>query len=64
MVRINGIDTDAAGRTLQAYLQEAGYGQQHIAVERNGSIVPRGTYDTVTLADGDTVEIVHFVGGG
>ncbi len=64
MVRINGKDTNAAGLTLQAYLDQAGFSHQHIAVERNGSIVRRGTYDSVILADGDDVEIVHFVGGG
>lgn len=64
MVRINGTDVNAAGMTLAAYVDQAGFVLQHIAVERNGSIVPRGTYDTVTLADGDTIEIVHFVGGG
>ena len=35
-----------------------------VAVERNGAIVPRSTLAGVTLADGDTLEIVHFVGGG
>ena len=35
-----------------------------VAVERNGVIVPRSTLGGVALADGDTLEIVHFVGGG
>ncbi len=35
-----------------------------VAVERNGVIVPRSTLGTVTLGDGDVLEIVHFVGGG
>ena len=35
-----------------------------VAVERNGVIVPRSTLDGVALADGDVLEIVHFVGGG
>jgi thiazole synthase len=33
-------------------------------VERNGEIVPRSTHDRARLADGDSLEIVHFVGGG
>lgn len=65
MVRINGLDTDnAAGLTIQTYLETTGLGKSHVAVERNGSIVPRSTFSEVTLADGDTIEIVHFVGGG
>jgi thiazole synthase len=35
-----------------------------VAVERNGLIVPRSTLADVALADGDVLEIVHFVGGG
>jgi thiazole synthase len=35
-----------------------------VAVERNGDIVPRSTLANVVLADGDVLEIVHFVGGG
>ena len=35
-----------------------------VAVERNLVIVPRSTLAEVMLADGDALEIVHFVGGG
>ncbi len=35
-----------------------------VAVERNATIVPRSTLGQVALADGDVLEIVHFVGGG
>jgi sulfur carrier protein len=35
-----------------------------VAVERNGEVVPRAEHVTTTLAEGDVVEIVHFVGGG
>ena len=35
-----------------------------VAVERNGIIVPRSTLGAVLLDEGDTLEIVHFVGGG
>jgi sulfur carrier protein len=35
-----------------------------VAVERNLEIVPRSSYARARLADGDRIEIVHFVGGG
>jgi thiamine biosynthesis protein ThiS len=35
-----------------------------VAVERNLEIVPRAMLGEVTVADGDSYEIVHFVGGG
>ncbi|ODT87595.1 sulfur carrier protein ThiS [Phenylobacterium sp. SCN 70-31] len=35
-----------------------------VAVERNLEIVPRSAYAKTALADGDRIEIVHFIGGG
>ena len=35
-----------------------------VAVERNEEIVPRSAYGETWLADGDQLEIVHFIGGG
>ncbi len=35
-----------------------------LAVERNGVIVPRSRHAQERLAAGDTIEIVHAVGGG
>jgi thiamine biosynthesis protein ThiS len=35
-----------------------------VAVERNLEIVPRSAYGQTHLADGDRIEIVHFIGGG
>jgi thiamine biosynthesis protein ThiS len=37
---------------------------RRVAVEHNLSIIKRQTFDRVVVADGDTVEIVNFVGGG
>ena len=64
MVLINGESLDVAGKTVAAYLAEAGYDTQRLAVERNGEIVPRAQYDAVIFQEGDRVEIVRFVGGG
>ena len=64
MLKINGQDVNAAGKTLANYIAEAGYNQARIAVERNEEIVPKSKYSETVLADGDCVEIVNFVGGG
>lgn len=37
---------------------------KQVAVERNCEIVPRSRYAEVSLADGDRIEIVQFIGGG
>ena len=35
-----------------------------VAIEYNGSIVPKINYKKKKLKDNDKVEIVHFIGGG
>ena len=37
---------------------------KRLALERNGEIVPRSTFASVELNDGDALEIVVAVGGG
>jgi len=37
---------------------------KRIALERNGTIVPRGRFEDEWLTDGDRIEIVVAVGGG
>ncbi len=64
MLRINGNECDAAGKTIREYLKQAGYEEVRVAVERNGAIVPKTEYKETVLADGDVVEVVSFVGGG
>ena len=56
--------TLAAGITLTSLLEAEGLAGRRVAVEVNGTIVPRGRHDTHTLAQGDRVEIVHALGGG
>lgn len=64
MVKINSQPVDASGLSLQTYINNASYNLNHIAVEINGNIIPKTKYETTQIADGDEIEIVHFVGGG
>jgi thiazole synthase len=52
------------GLSVRGLLEGLGLDPAKIAVERNLEIVPRSAYDHVALADGDRLEIVHFIGGG
>ncbi|MDD2552953.1 MAG: sulfur carrier protein ThiS [Desulfotomaculaceae bacterium] len=62
---VNGQEqTVAAGMMLLDYLKQAGYNPERIAVEKNGSIVPKNDYDKTVLQQEDTLEVVQFVGGG
>src|SRR5262245_21916722 len=50
--------------SVRGLLESLGLDPAKIAVERNLEIVPRSTYGEVALAQGDRLEIVHFIGGG
>ena len=64
-VTINGERRHAApGTTLAELIADIGLDPLRVAVERNLEIVPRSTFATVVVEDGDDYEIVHFVGGG
>lgn len=54
----------AAGAMVADLVRDIGLDPAKVAVERNLEIVPRSTLAQVALADGDVLEIVHFVGGG
>ena len=51
-------------QTLAGLLFELGLDARKVAVECNLEIIPKSTYDKVGLAEGDELEIVHFIGGG
>ena len=56
--------TVAAGLTLLALLEELGREPRAVAVEHNGTIVPRQAFGETALGPGDRLEVVHFVQGG
>ena len=61
---VNGEPRTSAAGTIAALVRELSLQPEKVAVERNGVIVPRSTLAEATLADGDVLEIVTFVGGG
>jgi thiamine biosynthesis protein ThiS len=61
---INGQQQDFAAVTLADLVEHLGMKQDRVAVELNLNIVPRTQWADTNLADGDRLEIVHFVGGG
>ena len=64
-VTINGdthsLDSDL---NLNELLARFDIEQDKVAIEHNREIVPKSTFDRVTVTDGDNLEIVHFIGGG
>lgn len=65
IVTINGFSKEIGERkSVLAFLIEESLTPERVAVERNGSIVSKASYDTTILQDGDVLEVVSFVGGG
>lgn len=50
--------------SVAGLLATLGLDGRKVAVERNEEIVPRSSYADTLLAPGDSLEIVHFIGGG
>jgi thiazole synthase len=64
-IHLNGDPkTLKAAHSVQALLLSLALDPTKVAVERNLEIVAKSTFADVMLADGDRIEIVHFVGGG
>ena len=61
---INGEARESAPQTMLLLLEGLGIDPRKVAVEYNGEILPKAEYGATALADGDKIEIVHFVGGG
>lgn len=64
-VWLNGEAHDLAqGVTVADLVSQLGFTERRVAVELNRAILPRDEYAVRSLQEGDTIEIVHFVGGG
>jgi sulfur carrier protein len=68
-LHVNGeersFSTDGSGRlTLATLVEQLGMKPDRVAVELNREIAPRDRWSQIILKDGDSLEIVQFVGGG
>ncbi|MEP2236359.1 MAG: sulfur carrier protein ThiS [Alteripontixanthobacter sp.] len=61
---VNGEARRSDSASVADLVRELGLDPAKVAVEHNGEIVPRSALEQAALTDGDTLEIVHFVGGG
>lgn len=65
MITVNGKKTECIfPMTVADYLEKCNYKITRIAVELNGTILPKSRYEETLLKEGDTMEVVSFVGGG
>lgn len=64
-IQLNGESRQTrSDTTISTLLAAEGLAGQRVAVEVNGSIVPRAQHPLHLLHDGDRIEIVHALGGG
>jgi len=64
-LRINGKSATLPNpQTLEAYLASRNLDPAVVVIELNESIVPKDKWGGTLLAEGDSLEIVSFVGGG
>ena len=63
-IMLNGEQRQVRSGSIAALVALIGLDPKKVAVEHNREIVPRSTLADAALAEGDMLEIVHFVGGG
>jgi thiamine biosynthesis protein ThiS len=64
-LQINGQEREfPSPLSLAALVDNLGMKTGRVAAELNRNIVPREQWAATNLAEGDRLEIVHFVGGG
>jgi sulfur carrier protein len=63
-ITTNGEAASIEPMSVQEYLVSLGIDPRRVAVELNREILPKAQYQETMLQEGDSLEIVHFVGGG
>lgn len=64
-VNVNGEPREVeAGTTVARLVELLALAPERLAVELNREVLRRSLWPETKLAEGDRVEIVHFVGGG
>ena len=65
MIKVNSEElTGFEGITVAELLKQRGYKTLYVAVEINDAILPKAQYESTILKEGDSLEVVSFVGGG
>lgn len=64
-ITVNGQARPAANMTcVSDLIADLALDPRRVAIERNLEIVPRSAYACTPIMDGDSIEIVGFIGGG
>ena len=63
-VKLNGQDKELNNSNLKQLIDESCRGNKHVIAEVNGAIIKGAQWEQIHICDGDTIELVSFVGGG
>ena len=63
-LKVNGEIKDTDASTLYDVIVSTGLDPSRVAAELNGRIVPRADFKDTAVKENDSLELVHFVGGG
>ncbi len=63
-LKVNGEDRETQSETILQLLKELDIIPERVAVEVNLRVIKRAEFGNYWFKDGDSVEIVYFVGGG
>jgi len=64
-IQLNGKKVDIKSNySLSDLLKKYKLANKKIAIELNGTIIPKNNYNKKYLKNNDKLEIVHFIGGG
>ncbi len=64
-IHLNGKEQQISpGTTLKQLINNEGMASKRLAAEVNREIISKTEHANFTLNDGDTIEIVHAIGGG
>ena len=63
-ITLNGIDRDTGVRTLSELVAEVSDRNTGIAVAVNSEVVPRSSWSSTPVAEGDRIDVVTAVQGG
>ena len=64
-IRVNGTERSFPdGTSVRDLLSILEVSTPRVAVERNREILPKASYGSTPLEEGDELEVVEFVGGG
>lgn len=63
-ITLNGKSEEVSALTVSDLLKEKAVDSRCVVVEHNGSILKHSEYDSASIQEEDTIEVLRIVGGG